>query len=448
MSDAAKAPPETRYAKSGGLHIAYQVFGEGDVDLVLVNGFTTHLELVWEYEPTARTLEGLASFARVINFDRRGSGLSDPVTEPPTLEERMDDVRAVMDAAGSERAVLLGVSEGVTMSILFAATYPQRVRALVLSGGMARSTYADDYPWASPAEALIESGFELLLPHWGDGSSIEITTPSHADDPAARAFHGRLERATASPGMLIALSTMFLDLDIRGVVPSVHTPALVLHRTRDRLVNVRNGRWLAEHLPNARMVEFDGDDHNFWHEGQAEWLGEVQEFVTGTRAVVVPDRVLATVLLTDIVDSTHTASELGDRRWRELLERHQRDVREELARFAGREVKSTGDGFLAVFDGPARAIECARAILRAARPAGIAVRAGLHTGECEVMGEDIGGIAVHIAARVSAQAGPGELIVSRTVKDLVAGSGIEFADRGAHTLKGVPDVWQLYAVEA
>jgi class 3 adenylate cyclase len=334
------------------------------------------------------------------------------------------------------------------MSILFAATYPQRVRALVLSGGMARSTYADDYPWASPAEALIESGFELLLPHWGDGSSIEITTPSHADDPAARAFHGRLERATASPGMLIALSTMFLDLDIRGVVPSVHTPALVLHRTRDRLVNVRNGRWLAEHLPNARMVEFDGDDHNFWHEGQAEWLGEVQEFVTGTRAVVVPDRVLATVLLTDIVDSTHTASELGDRRWRELLERHQRDVREELARFAGREVKSTGDGFLAVFDGPARAIECARAILRAARPAGIAVRAGLHTDECEVMGEDIGGIAVHIAARVSAQAGPGELIVSRTVKDLVAGSGIEFADRGAHTLKGVPDVWQLYAVEA
>jgi pimeloyl-ACP methyl ester carboxylesterase len=447
VSDAAKTPPETRYAKSGALHIAYQVFGEGDVDLVLVNGFTTHLELVWEYEPAVQMLEGLASFARVINFDRRGSGLSDPVTEAPTLEERMDDVRAVMDAAGSERAVLVGVSEGVTMSILFAATYPQRVRALVLSGGMARSTYADDYPWASPAEALIESGFELMLPHWGDGSSIEITTPSHADDPEARAFAGRLERATASPGMLIALSTMFLDLDIRDVVPSVHTPALVIHRTRDRLVNVRNGRWLAEHLPNARMVEFDGDDHNFWYEGRAEWLGEVQEFVTGSRAVVVPDRVLQTLLFTDIVDSTGTASELGDRRWRELLEGHQREVREELTRFAGREVKSTGDGFLAAFDGPARAIECAREILRASESAGVPVRAGLHTGECEVIGEDLGGIAVHIAARVSAQAGPGELIVSRTVKDLVAGSGIEFADRGAHTLKGIPDVWQLYAVE-
>lgn len=446
MNGAPLARPETRYAKSGEVHIAYQVFGEGDIDLVLVNGYTTHVELVWEHEPIARALESLASFARVITFDRRGSGLSDPVAVPPTLEERMDDVRAVMDAAGSQRAALLGLSEGVTMCILFAATYPQRVRALVLSGGMARSTWAEDYPWANPADALLKSGFELLLPHWGEGATIEVTAPSQADDPKARAFHGRLERATASPGMLTALSLMFLDLDVREIVPNVHVPALVLHRTHDRLVNVRNGRWLAEHLPNARMVEFEGDDHNFWYEGSEEWVAEVQEFVTGNRPPPIADRVLATVLFTDIVDSTATAAELGDRVWSELLRRHQRAVRDELERFAGREVKSTGDGFLATFDGPARAIGCARAILASAQSTGLAVRAGLHTGECEVIGEDIGGIAVHIAARVSEQAGAGELIVSRTVRDLVAGSGIAFSEHGAHTLRGIPDVWELYAV--
>jgi len=442
------ARPETRYARSGGVHIAYQVFGEGDLDLVLVPGFTTHVELLWEHEPTARFLEGLASFARVINFDRRGSGLSDPVVAAPTLEQRMDDVRAVMDAAGSERAALVGISEGVPMSILFAATYPQRVLALVCSGGMARSTYAEDYPWGTHVQALVESAVELILPHWGDGSIIEVSSPSQAGDPQARAFYGRLERATASPGMLAALSQMFLDLDVREIVPSVHAPALILHRTRDRLVNVHHGRWLAEHMPNARMVEFEGDDHTFWYEGAEEWLGEVQEFLTGARAVPDADRVLATVLFTDIVDSTRTATELGDQRWRSVLEAHQRAVRDALTRFNGREVKSTGDGFLATFDGPARAIQCAGAILQSSEASGIGIRAGLHTGECEVMGDDIGGIAVHIAARVSAHAKPGELLVSRTVKDLVAGSGIQFADRGAHSLKGVPDTWQLYAVEA
>jgi pimeloyl-ACP methyl ester carboxylesterase len=442
------ARPETRYARSGEVHIAYQVFGEGDIDLVLVPGFTTHVELIWEYEPTARFLEGLASFARVITFDRRGSGLSDPVSDAPTLEQRMDDVRAVMDAAGSERAALVGISEGVPMTILFAATYPQRVLSLVCGGGMARSTYAEDYPWGTPAQALVDSGVELILPNWGDGSIIEVSSPSRADDAEARAFYGRLERSTASPGMLTALSQMFLDLDVRDVVSSVHAPALILHRTRDRLVNVRHGRWLAEHLPNARIVEFEGDDHTFWFEGPDEWLGEVQAFLTGTRAVPVADRLLATVLFTDIVDSTRAAAELGDQRWREVLERHQRAVREALGRFNGREVKSTGDGFLATFDGPARAIHCALEILRSSETLGISVRAGLHTGECEVMGEDIGGIAVHIAARVSAHAGARELVVSRTVKDLVAGSGIEFSDRGAHTLKGVPDTWQLFAVDA
>jgi class 3 adenylate cyclase len=442
------ARPETRYARSGDVHIAYQVFGEGSFDLVLVPGFTTHVELVWEYEPTAHFMEGLASFARVISFDRRGSGLSDPVREAPTLEERMDDVRAVMDAAGCERAALAGISEGVPMSILFAATYPQRVQALVLTGGMARSTYAEDYPWGTPAQALIESGSELILPNWGDGSIIEISSPSQADNAEARAFYARLERATASPGMLAALSQMFLDLDVREVVPSVHTSTLVLHRRHDRLVNVRHGRWLAEHMPNARLVELDGNDHTFWFEGTEEWLGEVQEFLTGNRAAPVTERVLATVLFTDIVDSTRTAAELGDRRWREVLEQHHRAVRGALGRFNGREVKSTGDGFLATFDGPARAIRCAEAIVASSAASGILVRAGLHTGECEVMGEDIGGIAVHIAARVSAHAEPGEVLVSRTVKDLVAGSGIAFTDRGTHALRGVPETWELHAVAA
>jgi class 3 adenylate cyclase len=427
------------------VHIAYQVFGAGELDLVLVPGFTTHVELVWEQEAFAKALEGLASFARVITFDRRGSGLSDPVANAPTLEERMDDVRAVMDAAGSDRAALMGISEGVSMSILFAATYPDRVQALVCCGGMARSTEDVDYPWASPAEALIEAGNELIAPHWGEGAIIEIAAPSQADNPESRAFFARLERASASPGMLGSLVQMFLDLDIRDVAPTVHVPTLILHRRHDRLVNIGNGRWLAEHMPNARLVELPGDDHILWYEDPDLTLGEIQEFLTGTHYTPEPERMLATVVFTDIVESTRTAAEFGDRRWREVLEQHQRTVRAGLDRYGGHEVKSTGDGFLATFDGPARAIHCARAILDSSELLGIRVRAGLHTGECEMMGDDIGGIAVHIAARVSALAEPSEVLVSRTVKDLVAGSGIEFSDRGAHTLKGVPDTWQLYA---
>jgi class 3 adenylate cyclase len=390
--------PETKYALSGDVHVAYQVFGDGDLDLVMVNGFTTHVELVWEHEPARRFLEGLASFARVINFDRRGSGLSDPVADAPTLEQRMDDVRAVMDAAGSQRAALLGISEGASMSILFAATYPDRVQALVCSGGMARSTAAPDYPWASPVEALLESGAELISPHWGEGAMIDVGAPSQWNNPESREFFGRLERASASPGMLGAVVRMFFDIDVRDVVPNVRT------------------------------------------------LGEIEEFLTGARQAPEPERRLATVLFTDIVDSTRTAAELGDQRWREVLEHHQLAVRDALASYDGSEVKSIGDGFLATFDGPGRAIRCARAIVVSSDSLGISVRAGLHTGECEVMGDDIGGIAVHTAARVSALAGPGEVLVSRTVKDLVAGSGIEFSDRGVHSLKGVPDSWQLYAV--
>ncbi len=431
---------------SGDLSIAYRVFGEGDLDLVVVPGFVSHVELVWEHEPARRWLEGLASFARVITFDRRGSGLSDPVAGAPTLEQRMDDVRAVMDAAGSQRAALLGISEGVPMSLLFAATYPERVQALVCYGGSARSTWAEDYPWAVPAQALIESTVEFIRPNWGDGSIVEVSAPSQADNPEVREFTGRLTRATASPGAMMILAQIFLENDVRHVVPSVHTPTLVLHRRHDRLVNVRNGRWLAEHLPDAQLVELEGDDHNGWYEDVEEYLGQIQQFLTGARAVLEPERVLATVLFTDIVDSTRVATELGDRRWREVLEAHQRDVRDSLARYGGREVKSTGDGFLATFQGPARAIQCAVEILASAEPLGIEIRAGLHTGECEVMGDDIGGIAVHIAARVSGYAGPSDVVVSRTVKDLVAGSGIQFEDRGTQTLKGVPDSWQLYAV--
>jgi pimeloyl-ACP methyl ester carboxylesterase len=438
-------PPETRYARSGDVHIAYQVFGQGDIDLVLVPGYTSHIELAWENEAVAGALEGLAAFARVITFDRRGSGLSDPVPEAPTLEQRMDDVRAVMDAAGSERAALFGISEGVSMSILFAATYPDRAQALICWGGMARSTAADDYPWASSAEALIESGVELVGPHWGEGAMLEVAAPSHADDPEARKFFARIERSSVSPGMLAQLVQMFLEIDVRDVVPSVHIPALVLHRTRDRLVNVGNGRWLAEHLPNAKLVLIEGDDHLPYYENPEEILGEVQEFLTGARAQPEPDRVLATVLFTDIVDSTKTAADMGDKSWRQLLEHHQDTVRGALERFGGREVKSTGDGFLATFDGPARGVRCARTILDSSQEQGVLVRAGLHTGECEVMGDDIGGMAVHIAARVSALAGASEVLVSRTVKDLTAGSGLEFSERGSHELKGVPDTWELYA---
>jgi class 3 adenylate cyclase len=430
------------------VHIAYQVFGEGDLDLVLVPGFVTHVELIWEAEPSARFLDALGSFARVINFDRRGSGLSDPVPEAPTLEERMDDVRAVMDAAGSERAVLMGISEGVPMSILFAATFPERVEALVCYGGMARSTYDDDYAFATPVEALVESGFDLILPYWGQGAVIEVSAPSQADDPEARAFAGRMERASASPGMLAQLARMFIEIDVRDVVPSVQAPALVLHRRYDRLVNVRHGRWLAEHLPDARLVELPGIDHSPWTEGADQTLEQVQEFLTGTHYAPEPDRILATVLFTDIVDSTDTAAQLGDQRWREVLESHRRGVRTALTRFGGRELKTLGDGFVVSFDGPARGIRCAQAIVDSSSELGIRVRAGMHTGECEVMGDDLGGIAVHIAARVSSLAEPSEVLVSRTVKDLVAGSGIEFAERGVHELKGVPDSWDLHAANA
>jgi class 3 adenylate cyclase len=358
----------------------------------------------------------------------------------------MDDVRAVMDAAGSERAALFGMSEGASMCMLFAATYPERTSALLLWGAMARSTEAEDYPWAAPREALIESNEELIAPLWGQGATIEIFAPSLADDPRAREFQARFERQAASPRRVTQLFEMFLDTDVREVLPLIQTPTLVLQRHGDRAVDRRAGRWLAEQIEGSRYVELEGPDHPPWVGDSEEGLAEIEEFLTGVRPGPAPDRVLATVLFTDIADSTRLATEMGDRRWRELLERHQELVRECLRRFEGREIKTTGDGFLAIFDGPTRAVECARAIVAELPSIGLEVRAGLHTGEVELMGEDVGGIAVHVAARISAQADPGTVLASRTVRDLAIGSAIRFEAAGSRELKGVEEEWELYAV--
>jgi class 3 adenylate cyclase len=416
--------------------------------LVLVLGFATHVELQWESPPFAHFFERISSFSRLIIFDKRGTGLSDPVTEAPTLEERIDDVRAVMDAAGSERAALLGISEGGPMSVLFAATHPDRVIALVLHGAMGRTTEAPDYPWASPAEALRES--EFIAPYWGQQAEgmVELFAPSFADDPEAVEFTARMERSAASPAMVQQIFEMFLDIDVRAILPTIRVPTLVLHRRGDRVVNRRAGEELAAQIPGARYVELPGIDHLPWAGDSESVLGEIEEFLTGTRSAPEPERVLATVMFTDIVGSTARAAELGDARWRELLSAHQAAVQQELMRFRGREVKTLGDGSLATFDGPARAIRCGRAIAEAARSRDLEVRVGLHSGEVELMQEDVGGIAVHIAARVGALAAPGEVLVSSTVKDLVAGSGIRFVDRGAKRLKGIPDEWRLFAAAA
>ncbi len=439
-------PPETRYARSGDIGIAYQVFGEGELDLVLAFPFLSHLDLMWESPAISHFLNRLGSFARVLVFDRRGVGLSDPASGAPTLEERMDDVRAVMDAAGSERAALLGMSEGATMCMLFAASYPERTSALVLWGAMARSTAAPDYPWAPEKEAVAEAQEELIGPMWGKGATIEIFSPSLATDPRAREFQARFERQAASPMRVQQLFEMFLDTDVRGALPLIQAPTLVLHRRGDRAVNYRAARWLAEQITGSRYVEFEGEDHFPWVGDSEAALAAIEEFLTGVRPGPAPERVLATVLFTDIVDSTRLAGELGDRRWRELLAEHQELTRGQLRRFEGREIKTTGDGFLATFDGPTRAAECARAIAVAMPALGIEVRAGLHTGEVELIGEDVGGIAVHVAARISALAEGRQVLASRTVRDLAVGSGVVFNPAGTHTLKGVADEWEVYSV--
>jgi pimeloyl-ACP methyl ester carboxylesterase len=439
--------PQTEFAKSGDVSIAYQVVGDGPIDLVLVLGFSTHLELQWEAPPFAHFCERLASFSRLIVFDKRGTGLSDPVTEVPTLEERIDDVRAVMDGVGSERAALFGVSEGGPMSVLFAASHPERANALVLHGAMGRTTEAPDYPWAAPAEALREATDEFIAPFWGQDAEgmIDLFAPSFAGDPEALELTARMERNAASPAMVQQIFEMFLDIDVRAILPTINVPTLVLHRRGDRVVNWRAGQELASQIPGARYAELPGIDHLPWAGDSEAVVGEVEEFLTGARSVPEPDRVLATVMFTDIVGSTERAAELGDARWRELLSSHEAMVRRELARFRGREVKTLGDGHLATFDGPARAVRCGEAIAAAAGDLDLEVRIGLHTGEVELMNGDVGGIAVHIAARIGSAAGAGEVLVSSTVKDLVAGSGLDFDDRGTKELKGVPGEWHLFA---
>jgi class 3 adenylate cyclase len=434
--------PDIHYAKSGDVNIAYMVFGGGP-DLVVAPGFISHLELGWEEPGVAHFWSRLVSFRRVIGFDKRGTGLSDPAPHAPTLEESVDDLGAVMDATGSERADILGISEGGTMAALFAATHPSRVNALVLYGTYARVLEAPDYPWGVTGEELSK----LLAIHdqgWGEGIGLGAWAPSRRRDPQLRQWWARLQRLAASPGMVHNIFALYPKLDIRDVLPSIQAPTLVLHRRGDRMVNVELGRYLADHIPGAKFVELDGNDHLFFTGDANAILDEIEEFLTGARPVPAVERVLATVLFTDVVGSTERAADLGDERWRQLLRTHYAQVRRQLERFQGHEVKTIGDGFLATFDGPARAIRCAAAIRDAVRGVGLEVRAGLHTGEVEMSDGDIAGIAVHLAARVAAAAQPGEVLVSRTVVDLVAGSGIEFDDRGEHELKGVPGTWRLF----
>jgi len=435
-------PPETRYAKSGDVHIAYQVTGSGPFDLIYVPGFVSNLELVWENPVWSSFFTRLASFCRLIRFDKRGTGLSDRVTGSPSLEQRIDDVRAVMDAAGSKRAALYGISEGGPMCLLFAATYPERVRALVLYGSFARHPALVD-------KAVLERSLDLVERLWGSGEvTARLFAPSTAGDEAAVRAYARFERQSASPSAMAAVMRMNSEIDARHVLPSVRTPTLVLHRIGDTRIPIDAGREIASHVPGAKMVILPGSDHLLVNDPEMmdRVAGELEEFLTGARHEVEADRVLATVMFTDIVDSTRRAAELGDRKWRALVDRHDDIVREQLARFRGHEVKSLGDGFLATFDGPARGVRCATTITEAAHLVGIDVRAGLHTGEIELRGGDIGGITVNIAARVATMADAGQTLVSSTVRDLVAGSGLRFEDRGRHRLKGLPEDMQLYAV--
>jgi class 3 adenylate cyclase len=439
--------PETKYAQSGDVSIAYQVVGSGPLDLLIVPGFISHLEQAWEDPAYSRFLKRLASFSRLIQFDKRGTGLSDRIAGIPTLEERMDDVRAVMDATGSERAALFGVSEGGSMSILFSATYPERTSALILYGSIARGSWAPDYSWGDRLDQEHEDWLEGWRKEWGGPYGIETFAPSAAHDAQFRQWWAKYLRLGASPSAVINVFRMNAAIDVRDILPAVHVPTLVLHRLGDQAIEIEHGRYIAQHIPGARLVELSGDDHLWWVGDSESIVNEIQEFLTGERPVVEPDRVLATVLFTDIVDSTKRAAEMGDRRWRDLLDRHNTVMHTEIDRFKGRVVKSTGDGFLATFDGPARAMHCALAASEEARRLGIEIRSGLHTGEVELIDGDVGGIAVHTAARVLAEASASEVWTSRTVKDLVAGSRFKFSEQGTYKLKGIAGDWPLFTVE-
>jgi class 3 adenylate cyclase len=438
--------PDTQYARNGDIWLAYQVWGEGPVDLVLVPGYMTHLEQNLEWLDWVRFLEGVASFARLIVFDRRGTGLSDRILRLGSFEETMGDIEAVMDAAGSERAYLWGGAEGGSQCILFAATHPARVSGLVLYASYARRRWASDYPWGFPDEVL-EQAEAAYEERYGRGPfGVRLAAPSLGDDPRFRAYYTRASRYAGTPGSALAWFRITNDIDVRGVLPAIRVPTIVIHRTDDRAAPVEAARWMAAQIPGAKFVELPGDDHLvFVGDGHAV-LAEIEQFVTGSRRAPELHRVLSTLLFTDIVGSTERAAELGDRDWTALLEDHHRVVRGELERFAGQEIDTAGDGFLATFDGPARGVRCAQAVQSGVHTLGIDVRAGLHTGEIEQRNNEVAGLAVHIGARVMAAAAPGEILVSSTVKDLVVGSGIEFSDRGTHALKGVPGEWRLFSV--
>jgi class 3 adenylate cyclase/alpha-beta hydrolase superfamily lysophospholipase len=440
--------PTTHYAKSGDVHIAYQVVGEGPVDLVLIYGWISHLESQWEDPALARFLNRLASFSRLIVFDKRGTGLSDRVAETalPTLEQRMDDIRAVMDAVGSNRAAMFGLSEGGPLSTLFAATYPARTAALIMYGAYAKWIRTDDYPWGPTREAH-EAAFKAYEKHWGTPIGLKTLAPSVANDERMRQWWAHHMRVSASPGAGITLYRMNVEVDIRAILPTIRVPTLILHRSGDRLQPCQGARYMAGQIPGAKFVELPGDDHIPWIGNADPLLAEVQEFLTGEPPVPEADRVLATVLFVDIVQSTQRATAIGDSRWRDLVNNYQQQVGKEVARLGGRVVNTAGDGVFATFDGPARAIRCARAVRDVVGSLGLAIRCGIHTGECTIEGDDVAGIAVHIGARVVARAEPGEILLSSTVKDLIAGSKVECVDRGSHVLKGVPGRWRLFAVK-
>jgi len=438
---------ETRYAKSGELNIAYQVFGDGDLKLVLIPGWASNVENIWTLTEFAEFADKLAQFARVILLDRRGTGLSDPVVNPPTLEERMDDVRAVIDAAGWERAVIWGISEGGPMAMMFAATYPHRVQALVLYGTFARFSRANDYPYGFPPEANAKWVADLETT-WGSGELSRSFAPSMSNDAATMRILARLERMAMSPGTAHKLFGLLTQTDVRHVLPAIRVPTLILHRAEDKPVRVGHARYLAERIAGAKYVELPGSDHMPMMGDVDALLDEVREFLTGERAAPESDRILATILFCDIVDSTIRAAELGDHEWKRLLLQFYAMVDGKLHHFRGRKLDTAGDGLFAAFDGPARAVRCGAALVDAAKALSLQVRVGVHTGECEVLGEKYSGIAVHLGARVASAADPGQVLVTSTVKDLVVGSGIHFEDLGSRTLKGVPDQWRLFRLTA
>ena len=427
--------PETRYALSGDVNIAYQVMGAGPLDIIMVPGVVSHIEFMHETAGYTAFLHRLSTFARVVTFDKRGQGLSDRISGAPSLEQRMDDVRAIMDAIGSQRAVIIGFSEGCAMSALFAATYPERVSQLILYGGFSVPTM------------LTEERIVQRVKLWGTGAMIKTARPSQAMNPDAVALFAKFERLSASPGAIKAISLLNAQIDVRSILPSVQVPTLVLHRQGDAQVPIELGRDLAARIPKAKFIEYPGDDHAFWYGDTEALLGDIEEFVTGHRdsSSTELERVLATVLFTDIIDSTRSAATIGDQAWRRLLDNHDQLAKQVVEKHRGALVKTTGDGILATFDGPGRAVRCALALGTAAKQIGLPLRAGLHTGEIEMRGSDIGGIAVHVAARVMAQCQSSEVLVSRVVTDLVAGAGLKFSKRGSYELKGIPGRWDLFA---